>query len=102
VYKDVAHTCIKPAAYADDHMHALSIHRPADIVGTLQVYTRYTIVSGLQVNPSKTELLAINTAPDTIQIITELTGITPVQHLTLLGIKLAHTYEEVSRPRMHT
>jgi len=92
VYKDSAQTCIKPAAYADDHMHALSIQGPADIAAILRIYNRYTAVSGLQVNPLKTELLAINTTPDTIQNITELTGITPVQQLTLLGIKLTHTY----------
>ncbi len=70
----------------------MSIQGPADIAAIISIYDRYTAVSGLQVNPLKTELLAINTTPDTIQNITELTGITPVQQLTLLGIKLTPTY----------
>jgi len=93
VYRDVAGTAICPAAYADDHLHTLSVGRSEDIMGILDVYNRYTMVSGLCINPVKTELLTINTDPALVQNITNTTGITPVDKLTLLGIRLANTYD---------
>jgi hypothetical protein len=62
VYRDVAGTAICPAAYADDHLHTLSVGCSEDIMDILDVYNRYTAVSGLRINPVKTELLTINTA----------------------------------------
>jgi hypothetical protein len=95
-YKDVAGTSIYPAAYADDHLHTLSVQNPEDIAAILEVYNRYTRVSGLCINPAKTELLTINTPPALVHSIEESTGIAPVAKLTLLGVMLADTYS-VSR-----
>ncbi len=78
VYKDTAGTSIHPSAYEDDHLHAVTVTQPQDIAEILQIYNRYTIVSGLYINAAKTELLTINTAPELVQGITTLTGISAV------------------------
>jgi len=93
VYKDIANTSLQPAAYADDHLHILCIQTPADIARIIDLYNRYTIVSGLRINPAKTELLTVNTPPTLVQDITNLTGIITVEKLTLLGIRLTNTYQ---------
>jgi len=93
VYRDVAGTAICPAAYADDHLHTLSVGQAEHITAILDIYDRYSAVSGLRINPVKTELLTINTDPMLVQEITTTTGITPVDTLSLLGIRLANTYE---------
>jgi hypothetical protein len=59
----------------------------------MNIYNKYTAVSGLCINPAKTELLAINTAQELIQEIQDQTGISTVDILTLLGIKLANTLQ---------
>ncbi len=92
-YKDTAGTSIHPSAYADDHLHAVTVTQPQDIAEILQIYNRYTIVSGLYINAAKTELLTINTAPELVQGITTLTGISAVDQLTLLGVRYTNTYQ---------
>jgi hypothetical protein len=91
-YKDTAGTSIHPSAYADDHLHVLPVQGPQDIANILHIYNRYTVVSGLQINNVKTELLTVNTAQQLTQDITALTGITPVDQLTLLGVRYTNTY----------
>jgi hypothetical protein len=92
-YKDTAGTSIHPSAYADDHLHVLSVQGPQDIANILHIYNRYTAVSGLRINNVKTELLTVNTAQQLIQDITALTGITTVDQLTLLGVRYTNTYQ---------
>jgi hypothetical protein len=92
-YKDTALTSIHPSAYADDHLHVLSVREPQDIANILGIYTQYTAVSGLRINTVKTELLTINTAQQLVQDITALTGITAVNQLTLLGVRYTNTYQ---------
>ncbi len=92
-YRDIAGTAIQPSAYADDHLHAVSVAQPQDIADILHIYNRYTAVSGLCINATKTELLTVNTAPDLVHGITTLTGISTVQQLTLLGVRYTNTYQ---------
>jgi hypothetical protein len=84
-------TFIHPSAYADDHLHTLSVRSAEDVRDILNIYNKYTAVSGLHINPAKTELLAINTPLNLVQEIQDQTGISTVETLTLLGIKLANT-----------
>jgi hypothetical protein len=65
-YRDSAGTQVRPAAYADDHLHMLQARDAEDVAAILGIYDRYAEVSGLHINPTKTELLAINTPPPLI------------------------------------
>jgi hypothetical protein len=93
IYQDEAGTFLHPSAYADDHLHMLSARAADDVRDILNIYNKYTGVSGLHINPSKTELLTINTEQDLTQEIQERTGISTVGTLTLLGIKLTDTLQ---------
>ncbi len=93
VYKNTAGTSIHPSVYADDHLHTVTATQPQDIAAILQMYNRYTIVSGLCINATKTELLTINTAPELVLGITTLTDISTVDQLTLLGVRYTNTYQ---------
>jgi hypothetical protein len=92
-YQDTAGTFIHPSAYADDHLHIISVRAAQDVEDIMNIYNKYTAVSGLRINPAKTELLAINTPKKLIQDIQAQTGISTVETLTLLGIKLANTLQ---------
>ncbi len=61
--------------------------------GILDIYNNYTRVSGLHINPAKTELLTVNTEQELTQEIQNRTGISTVGTLTLLGIKLTDTLQ---------
>jgi hypothetical protein len=91
-YRDVAGTSIDPSAYADDHLHILGTQTPLPFCIILDTYHRYTVVSGLRINAAKTELLTINTPQALVQDIETRTGITPVDSLTLLGVRFTNTY----------
>ncbi len=93
IYQDTAGTFIHPSAYADDHLHIIRVRAAQDVEDIMNIYNKYTAVSGLRINPAKTELLAINTAKELIQEIQAQTGISTVDTLTLLGIKLANTLQ---------
>ncbi len=76
--QDIAYIRMKQAPYADDHLHMLSARAADDVRDILNIYNKYTGVSGLHINPSKTELLTINTEQDLTQEIQEQTGISTV------------------------
>ena len=81
-------------AYADDNFKGLSVNSPQQIQSILQVYADFAKVSGLKISLEKTAILAINTAPDLLREITELTGIKVVTELKYLGIELRSTHEQ--------
>ena len=93
IYQDIAGTVMNPVSYADDHLHTICARTPRDVQGILDIYNRYTQVSGLIINPNKTELLTVNTPQQMTQAITDLTGISEVDTLTLLGIKITNTVQ---------
>jgi hypothetical protein len=70
----------------------LAAHTPAEFAQVLDIYNRYTDVSSLNINLAKPELLTINTPLDLVQDIADNTGITAVDTLTLLGVRIMNTY----------
>ena len=53
--------------FADDNMTGLQAKTVQDVRTVLDVYKDFGKASGLKINQGKTELLAINTAPELIQ-----------------------------------
>ncbi len=78
IYQDESGTFFHSSAYADDHLHTLSARAADDVKGILDIYNKYTGVSGLHINLSKTELLTVNTEQELTQEIRGRAGISIV------------------------
>ena len=81
-------------AYADDIFKGLNCVDPQQIRSILQVFEDFAKVSGLKISLDKTAILAINTDPNLLREITEMTGIKVVTEMKYLGIELRSTYEQ--------
>jgi hypothetical protein len=77
--------------YADDVFKGLNCVDPQQIRSILQVYVDFATVSGLKISLDKTATLAINTDPNLLREITEMTGIKVVTEMKSLRIELHST-----------
>ena len=81
-------------AYADDHLHGLSLLRAEQVKIILEVYNDYEKVSGLKMSPGKTVILGINTPGEMLQQIQAETGIQVVEGFRFLGLEIRSTHSE--------
>jgi hypothetical protein len=80
-------------AFADDHQHVTQVGDAAHVQEILEVYSDFAKVSGLHLSIEKTVMMCINTDPDLIGEILNLTGIKQVEEFRYLGIQLCKTQE---------
>ena len=80
--------------FADDHAHGLNVTSTQQIVDLLSVYAKFAQVSGLKISIEKCCILGINTNPELLREIEEVTGIPVVEGMQYLGLEIRSTYAE--------
>ncbi len=80
--------------FADDHAHGLNVTSAQQIVDLLSVYAKFAQVSGLKISIEKCCILGINTNPELLREIEEVTGIPLVEGMRYLGLEIRSTYAE--------
>jgi hypothetical protein len=79
--------------FADDNLSPTKIERIDQLDPLLEIYDRYTEVSGLNINLRKSSVLCINTSPALIQDF-QLRGFTTLDSMRHLGIELSKSIED--------
>jgi len=85
---------VPPTAYADDHLHLTRAQNAMQIMDIFRVYSDFEKVSGLKIALNKTVIMGINTPPQLLQEIAEITGIQIVESFRYLGVEIRQTYLE--------
>jgi hypothetical protein len=93
MYKTEENVTVGPILFADDNISPLSLNSAEDINPLLDIYNRYTGVSGLNINVRKSAALCVNTSPEIMLGLRE-KGLTTPATVKHLGIELSQTIEE--------
>jgi Reverse transcriptase (RNA-dependent DNA polymerase) len=90
-------TTIPISVFADDNMLPLQIRSIQDLNRIHKVFEDFHKVSGLKVNLKKTEIFALNTDPEILQIINRQFGIIIVDKVTYLGVMIWGGFEDLKK-----
>jgi hypothetical protein len=99
LYKTRGNTSVGPTLFADDNFDPLSIRSATDIQPIIDLYKKYTMVSGLNINIRKTTTLCINTPLEIVQGLNQI-GIETPEVCKHLGIFLGKTIERTTEDTM--
>jgi hypothetical protein len=88
---------VGPVIFADDNLSPLSLTHAEQITPILDLYNRYTGVSGLNINVRKSTILCVNCTPDLTRDLQNQGFSTPstIRHLGIeLGLTIQNTITE--------
>ena len=68
------------------------------IMDIFRVYSDFEKVSGLKIALNKTVIMGINTPPQLLQEIAEITGIQVVESFRYLGVEIRQDYSQCGKP----
>jgi hypothetical protein len=91
---------VGPVLYADDNLTPLSLNTAEQILPILNLYEKYTGVSGLNIKVRKSTALCINTSREIEEGLTQ-AGLAVSQTAKHLGIHLAKTIEATVKGGSH-
>jgi hypothetical protein len=100
MYTMMEEVTVGPILFADDNLSPTKLQSIEQLEPLLDLYNRYTGVSGLNINVRKSTALCINTSPDLLQQLQQKGFKTP-DYMRHLGIELGKTMENTVRETLH-
>jgi hypothetical protein len=96
MYTTTEDVMVGPILFADDNLTPTKLQSIEQLEPLLEIYNRYTGVSGLNINVGKLSALCINTSPDLLWQLQQ-KGIDTPDNMRHLGIEPGKTMESTMR-----